>query len=575
MNPQSEADGIANRSSDPASDSERSIVSRRRVVGLVSAAMGSAWLGASASAADDSNGSSVPAKTTAELVYNIRDFGAKGDGTTLDTAAIQAAIDAANRDRGGVVLVPAGDFLCGTVQLKSNVTLHLAAQGRILGSGKIQDYSAGKGVPPGNGNFALLYAADAENVTVEGRGTIDGQGVNFYNGVGDGTGPGGSQGPRNVERPHLLIFSKCKNVLLRDAFFTRSAYHCCRILQCQYVHIDGIRIYNRVNKNNDGFHFNSSQYVNIANCNISCQDDACALFGSNKFVTVTNCSFSTRWSIFRFGGGEAENITVSNCIIYETYGCPIKMSCGPRSRFENMIFSNLVLKDVTGPVSIGLSSARRRNDDAAPAAAGIVRNIVFSGLRGTVVTEPKKHDDIAFDVHVYPGERKSCIVLNGVGNNMLENISFTDVQLKFAGGGTAEEAAAEVPQVAGEYFQIGTPPAYGMYARNVRGLTLDNVRFERASPDVRPAVVFDQVEDAAITNLSAQGDPNAAAVARFINVKDALLIGLRALTPATAFLQVEGKSSAEIVLDGGNLSKAAKPIVYANGASENAVQRRV
>ena len=185
-------------------------------------------------------------------------------------------------------------------------------------------------MPPGNGNFVLLYAADAENVTIEGRGTIDGQGVNFYNGVGDGTGPGGSQGPRNVERPHLLIFSKCKNVLLRDAFFTRSAYHCCRILQCQYVHIDGIRIYNRVNKNNDGFHFNSSQYVNIANCNISCQDDACALFGSNKFVTVTNCSFSTRWSIFRFGGGEAENITVSNCIIYETYGCPIKMSCGPR-----------------------------------------------------------------------------------------------------------------------------------------------------------------------------------------------------------------------------------------------------
>ena len=147
-----------------------------------------------------------------------------------------------------------------------------------------------------------------------------------------------------------------------------------------------------------------------------------------------------------------------------------------------MIFSNLVLKDVTGPVSIGLSSARRRNDDAAPAAAGIVRNIVFSGLRGTVVTEPKKHDDIAFDVHVYPGERKSCIVFNGVGNNMLENISFTDVQLKFAGGGTAEEAAADVPQVAGEYFQIGTPPAYGMYARNVRGLTLEQRAFRNGHP---------------------------------------------------------------------------------------------
>ena len=558
---------------------DRQIVSRRQMVGLVStplvaAAMGSSLLGSAAAAEDTAAPSN--SKTSGLSIYNIRNFGAKGDGTTLDTAAIQAAIDAANHDRGGIVLVPAGDFLCGTVQLKSNVTLHLSAQGRILGSGQIQDYSAGKGVPPGNGNFALLYAADAENVTIEGRGTIDGQGVNFYNGVGDGSGPGGSQGPRNVERPHLLIFSKCKNVLLRDAFFTRSAYHCCRILQCQYVHIDGIRIYNRVNKNNDGFHFNSSQYVNIANCNISCQDDACALFGSNKFVTVTNCSFSTRWSIFRFGGGEAENITVSNCIIYETYGCPIKMSCGPRSRFENMIFSNLVLKDVTGPVSIGLSSARRRSDNAAaPAAAGIVRNIVFSGLRGTVVTEPKKHDDIAFDVHVYPGERKSCIVLNGVGDNVLENISFTDVQLKFAGGGTAEEAAAEVPQIAGEYFQIGTPPAYGMYARNVRGLTLNNVRFELASPDVRPAVVFDHVQDAAITNLSAQGDPKAESVVRFFDSKDVLMIGPRVLSPAAAFLQVEGKSSEEIVVDGGNISKAAKPMVFSNGATEQAIQRRV
>jgi hypothetical protein len=75
------------------------------------------------------------------------------------------------------------------------------------------------------------------------------------------------------------------------------------------------------------------------------------LFGSNKFVTVTNCSFSTRWSIFRFGGGECENITVSNCIIYDTYGCPIKIASSGRSRFENMLFSNLVMRNVTGPIT--------------------------------------------------------------------------------------------------------------------------------------------------------------------------------------------------------------------------------
>ena len=123
--------------------------------------------------------------------------------------------------------------------------------------------------------------------------------------------------------------------------------------------LEGIRIHNRVNGNNDGFHLISSQYVHISNSDVRCQDDACAMFGSCKFITVTNSTFSTRWSVFRFGGGEAENITVSNCLIYDTYGCPIKMRCGPRSRFENISFSNLIMKNVTGPISIGLGPQSR------------------------------------------------------------------------------------------------------------------------------------------------------------------------------------------------------------------------
>jgi len=81
-------------------------------------------------------------------VYNVRTYGAKGDGKTLDTAAIQTAIDTCTRERGGTVLIPAGDFVVGTVELKSNVTLHLAAAGRLLGSAKPEDYRAGTGVPP-------------------------------------------------------------------------------------------------------------------------------------------------------------------------------------------------------------------------------------------------------------------------------------------------------------------------------------------------------------------------------------------------------------------------------------------
>jgi hypothetical protein len=496
--------------------------------------------------------SAVPSATSdpnaGARIYNVRDFGAKGDGQTLDSAAVQSAIDACTKDNGGTVLIPAGDFVVGTVQLKSNVTLHLAAAGRLLGSGKPEHYSAGKGVPPGNGNVVLLYAVDADNITIEGSGTVDGHGDKFYTGKGDNTGPGGNRAEGYFQRPHLAIFYRCRNLKVRDVFLTRSAYHCVRILDCRYVDLNGVRIYNRVNMNNDGFHINSSQFVAIANCHVECQDDACALFGSNKFVTVTNSSFSTRWSIFRFGGGEAENITVSNCVIYDTFGSVVKMRCGAGSRMENISFSNLIMRNVTGPISIGLAGAK-----------GIVRNVSFNGIRATVAAVGGQYADMPFKNNFRPGETRTCITLNGVGDQYLQGISLTDVHVTYGGGGTAEEAARrDIPKMAGEYFELGTLPAYGLYARNVRDLSLNNVRFEVVEPDLRPAVVFDHVHDAAINGLAAQGNPAAESLLRFTDSSDVLLSATRILTPCATFLKVEGNENQDIKIDGGDLSKAAK-----------------
>jgi hypothetical protein len=334
-----------------------------------------------------------------------------------------------------------------------------------------------------------------------------------------------------------------------------------------------VRIHNRVNLNNDGFHLVSNQYVNIANCNVTCQDDACALFGSNRFVTVTNCTFSPRWSIFRFGGGEAEDIAISNCVIYDTYGCPIKIRCGAGSRIENVSFSNLVMHNVTGPISIGLDSVSRRQNTER--AKGIVRNLTFNAIRATVVSEGRQFADMPFKNNFRPGETRTCITLNGVGDEYLEGISFTDIHVTFGGGGTAEEAARrDVSKLAGEYFELGTLHAYGLYARNVRGLSLSNVRFEVASPDLRPALVFDHVKDASITALSAQGNPDAESLVRFTDVQDVLLSGCRVLTPAAVFLGVEGEHNQGITIDGGDLSKAGKPLSFTHGAVPESVKHR-
>jgi len=508
--------------------------------------------------------------------YNVRDFGAKGDGVTSDTIAVQAAIDACNRDRGGTVIVPAGDFLIGTVELKSNVALYLSAQGRLLGSTNIAEYHPGRGIPPGNGNLVLISAAGAENVSIEGPGTIDGQGAKFLPGAKD-------DGEREPGRPraHLLVFYHCRNIRLHDALLTNSSYHCVRILGCNGVNVDGIRINNRVIFNNDGLHFNSSEHVKVSNCSIVCEDDACALFGSNRDITVTNCSFSTRWSVFRFGGGQCDGVAVSNCVITDTFGCPIKMQVRAGDRMENMIFSNLVMTNVTGPIYIGLGSAPRNAlNPALIRAGGIVRNIQFRGITATVAAQP---DLTAFPYlpgtpisDIYPGEHHTCIDLTSVPGQFIENITLSDVTVTYAGGGTKEIGALrDVPQVSGgEYFACGVLPAYGLYARNVRGLVLNNVRFTLAAPDARPAVVFDHVVDAAANGLAVQGDPSAEATLRLMDSRDVLLSSPRLLTPAAVFMQVEGADSASIAVDGGDLAKAAQPLGFARGAEKNSVHCR-
>ena len=508
-------------------------------------------------------------------VYNILDFGAKGDGKTLDTAALQAAIDQCNKDQGGTVLVPAGVFVIGTVELKSNVTLHVTAQGKLLGSADGKQYHAADAIPLrgdstlNDGNVGLIFAVEAENVAVEGPGTIDGQGAQFRSptrGVPPPSGRGGA------DRPYHLLFHRCKNLRVRDMNLVASAFHSIRVIQSQFVWMENLHIYNRVNGNNDGFHFVSCEFVHVNGCDVQTQDDACALFGTCRNVTITNSTFSTRWAIFRFGGGNPENVTISNCVIYQTYGCPIKMQFGLESKVQNLLFSNLVMQDVTGPIRIHVSN--RRRPTATTTERGFVRNISFNGIRASVVAEGRQFPDMSFNQNYRPGETRQAIVVNAIGDAAIEDISFQDVQITYGGGGTVEEAAREVPQVAAEYFEIGTPPAYGLYARNVRGLSMNGVRFGTEKPDLRPAVVLDHVEDASLAGLSVQGNPEAKAVVRLVESRDVLITGPRVLTPATAFLAVEGPGSRGITVDGGDLSRAAKAVVPSGGAAADAVKVR-
>jgi len=527
-------------------------------------------------------------------VYSIRAYGAKGDGRTLDTAALQAAIDACTADGGGTVLVPSGTFVIGTVELKSNVTLRIAASGKLLGAADGKQYHAVDAIPLrgdstlGDGNWALLFAVNAQHITIEGPGTIDGQGAQFYSAERGATPPSGLGGN---DRPYHVLIYRCQDVSVRNISMLDCAYHSIRIIQSRQIHLDSIYIHNRVNINNDGFHFISAEYVTISNCIVKSQDDACALFGSCKNVTVTNSYFSTRWSVFRFIGGNVENIAVSNCVLAEVDGCPVKMQGGPGSSFENISFSNLIFDRVTGPISIsvgGRFSPQLPGEPPRPNLAALppetrpptlVRNLSFSNIHGTVTSDAPPLSEATFtggrENARYPGEKFACMVLNAVNGATIENITFDNVHLTFGGGGSAEDGARrDIPMVSGEYFQLGTLPAYALYARNVHGLTMQNVRFEVRTPDLRPAMIFDHVEDAAIFGMSVQGNAAAESVLRFMNASQVLVTAPRILTQSSTFLRVEGEATHGIIVDGGDLSLASAPVTYAAGASESAVKLR-
>jgi hypothetical protein len=205
----------------------------------------------------------------------------------------------------------------------------------------------------------------------------------------------------------------------------------------------------------------------------------------------------------------------------------------------------------------------------------VVRNISFSNIHGTVTTNPSQLPGLPFASNYNPGERHSCIVLNCVGDATLEKVSFENIHLTFGGGGTAEDATRrDLPEIAGEYFMLGPMPAYGFFARNARGITLSNIRFELETPDLRPAVILDHVQDAVIAGLTVEGNADAESVLRFVDSQHVLMTAPRVLKQARVFLQAEGPDNRGIIVDGGDLTKVAELLALKSGAQKDEVKVR-
>ena len=512
-------------------------------------------------------------------VFNVRDFGAKGDGQQMDTEAIQAAIEACACNHGGTVFFPAGVYLSGAIFLKNNVTICLTAEAKLLGSTNTEDYyEASLGDLGLDFSSSFIYAKNAKNIRIIGEGIIDGQGSAFPCGAENFNfeDMDRAEVAQSNPRPLLMRFQECEKISLEDITFQNGASMVMHCEKSKDIKITGIKIHNRANQNNDGLDFTACENVFISNCDLSCGDDAIPIFTSAKNFVITNCIISSRWAGIRIGPfstGTFKNIAVSNCVIYNTYGAAIKIQLVEGGLMENISFDSLVMDNVTGPISIRLAGWlgwRHEREESLP--IGKLRNIRFSNIRARVADNsyPMEHEGPRTK-----GEEKSCINITGLEGHNVENITISNVHITFPGGGTIEEAnRMDIPELKDnypEYHMFGVLPAYGLYARHVSGLTIENSRFDLADSDFRPAVVCDDVEDLELCNFRAKGNLEAESLIRLRQGRDVFVHGCRVLNEVKAFLKIEGQKSKAIMIKNNDLHKAKVPVIKTDDTKDMAI----
>lgn len=362
------------------------------------------------------------------MIYHIKEFGAIPDGKSLNTAAIQNAINACFENGGGQVLVEGGVYLFGTVVLRSNVELHIAANATLLGSPRCEDYPEREDVHhvdsaklPRWRNACYIYCEDSENVSVTGMGKIDCNGKHFVREVENPT-YWTYHRIKAPTPPRVVFFAGCKNVKITDVtMVNQPAGWSYLIHDCDYVAFDRVKIFAEVEyPNNDGIHINSSRNVTISNCDITCGDDSIIVRANNaslpenkvcEKVCVTNCNLTSYSGGIRIGwknDGVIRNCTFSNIVMTDTsIGVDITLphfEFDPEklwtadmgreaTRIENLSFNNITMDNVYGePVKIHVTHHTETKVEA-------IRNLYFSniharGPRGIqLMGRPENHPD--------------------------------------------------------------------------------------------------------------------------------------------------------------------------------------
>ncbi len=466
----------------------------------------------------------VAASPSGKTIYNVREYGATGDGKTLDSPAINRAIETCTKAGGGTVCLPGGTYLCGSIHLASNINLLIDAGATILGAP--QDLNAydpaepfeGKAYQDGGHTYfhnSLIWGENLTNVSITGRGTINGGGLTKDDKDVD-------KGPINMGDKAIAL-KLCRNVLIRDVTIFHGGHFAVLATGCDNMTIDNVMM----DTNRDGLDIDCCRNVMVSNCRINSPNDD-ALCPKSSFalgrpvitenLVIVNCQVSgfeegtlldgrmlpskRKNGRIKFGteaNGGFRNVVVANCTSRGCRGIALEEVDG--GIMENISITNITMMDVNlYPIYITLGRRNRGPDVTTVSSA---RNISISNV-------------IATGIDPFSG-----IHITGLPGHDIEGVRLENIRLVFKGGGTKEDAARVPPELGTMYPEprrVGVTPAYGVFARHVRDLELANIRLSFESEDLRPAMVCNDVDGLEIDNFKAQVAEGVAA-ARFEEVK--------------------------------------------------------
>lgn len=482
---------------------------------------------------------------------NILRCGAVGDGKTLTTEAIQKAIDECAATSGGTVTVPPGTFLANTIFLKSNVNLHISKGAILLGNTNPKAFTR-----------AVVFADRVENASITGLGTINGQGFKKYY-------------PTSGLRHNTILLFRSKNITVTDVTLINSPSWVFRIQQSEGVIIRGVCIYSFANENNDGIDIDGKN-ITISDCIIDCDDDAVCLKSdaSNYLVenvAISNCVIASNCNAIKFGTSSRcgfKNVSISNCVIRrpsesahrrwsatirgvtrdDTVISGIALEVVDGGMMDQVVITNITMTGIQTPLFIRLGSRRGK---------GTLRNVVISNITAT-------------------NESLITSSITGIPGNRVENVTVRDVIFTCKGTGTMTEVALPVPEKEKSYPEnrmFGySLPAYGLYVRHAKNLSLQNLHFNLQAPDARPAIILDDCHNVRLNGFEADAPSSGQALVRLIQSTNVQLSGYQSGAPVSKFLQVEGKGSSDIRLIGNDFSAAKTVIELLNGCGSSAVK---